>query len=155
IVYGQTPLIRDANPSAPAELQRIIRKCLAKDPGERYQSIKDVAIDLRDLIKEYDSQPTVSGAYVTAPTEAHSIASITVPPASQAAVTGAQPALTGVNQAVASGAVSVITEQRTAINRGLLLLGAIVALAAIGVLVYFLLGPKRSKVAGPAFENTT
>src|SRR5262249_26236036 len=94
IVYAQTPLIRDANPSGPAELQRIIRKCLAKDPGERYQSIKDVAIDLRDLIKEYDSQPTVSGAYVTAPTEAHTAASITVPPVSQAAVTGAQPAVT-------------------------------------------------------------
>jgi eukaryotic-like serine/threonine-protein kinase len=32
---------------APAELQRIVSKCLAKDPDERYQSAKELAIDLR------------------------------------------------------------------------------------------------------------
>jgi eukaryotic-like serine/threonine-protein kinase len=155
IVYGQTPLIRDANPSAPAELQRIIRKCLAKDPGERYQSIKDVAIDLRDLIKEYDSQPTVSGVYVTQPTETQSGASITVPPVAPPSVTGTQPAVTASNQAVASGAVSAITESRKAVSRGLLVVLAFVVLAAIGVVLYLFLGPKHSKLTGPAFENTT
>ena len=30
-----------------ADIQRIVDKCLAKDPGERYQSLKDVAVDLR------------------------------------------------------------------------------------------------------------
>ena len=54
IVYTQASPIRESNPSAPAELQRIVRKCLAKDPADRYQSIRDVAIDLRDLIREYD-----------------------------------------------------------------------------------------------------
>jgi serine/threonine protein kinase len=60
IVYSPVPPMKDFNPAAPAELQRIVRKCLAKNPDERYQSIKDVSIDLRDLIKEYDSQPTVA-----------------------------------------------------------------------------------------------
>ncbi len=68
VVYTHPPLIRDFNPEAPSELQRIIRKCLAKNPDERYQSIKDVALDLRELIKDYDFQPLVSstpsaGAY--------------------------------------------------------------------------------------------
>jgi serine/threonine protein kinase len=35
------------NPGAPADLQRIVRRCLAKDPEERYQTIKDVAIELK------------------------------------------------------------------------------------------------------------
>ena len=39
----------------PTELQRIVRKCLAKDPSERYQSIKETAIDLRDLRRQLDS----------------------------------------------------------------------------------------------------
>ncbi|HKY04631.1 MAG TPA: protein kinase, partial [Blastocatellia bacterium] len=60
VVYAHPPLIRDFNPEAPSELQRIIRKCLAKNPDERYQSIKDVALDLRELIKDYDFQPLVS-----------------------------------------------------------------------------------------------
>src|SRR2546430_12288805 len=49
IVYGPTPLIREANPNAPDELQRIVRRCLAKDPDERYQTIKDVAIELKEI----------------------------------------------------------------------------------------------------------
>jgi tetratricopeptide (TPR) repeat protein/TolB-like protein/predicted Ser/Thr protein kinase len=34
-------------PDVSADLQRIVDKCLEKDPGERYQSLKDVAVDLR------------------------------------------------------------------------------------------------------------
>jgi serine/threonine protein kinase/TolB-like protein/Flp pilus assembly protein TadD len=49
IVYAPTPLIKEANPNAPDELQRIVRRCLAKDPDERYQTIKDVAIELKEV----------------------------------------------------------------------------------------------------------
>src|SRR3989454_484065 len=52
VVYEPAPLIADLNPSAPAELQRIVRRCLAKDPDERYQSIKEVAIELKELRRE-------------------------------------------------------------------------------------------------------
>lgn len=40
---------------APAELQRIIRKAMAKDPDERYQTAKDLAVDLKSLRKQSDS----------------------------------------------------------------------------------------------------
>src|SRR5439155_15448315 len=52
VVYEPAPLIADFNPSAPAELQRIVRRCLAKDPDDRYQTIKDVAIELKELRRE-------------------------------------------------------------------------------------------------------
>jgi serine/threonine protein kinase/Tol biopolymer transport system component len=44
----------------PEELQRIIRKALRKKSGERYQSIKDFALDLKDLRSEveHDSAET-------------------------------------------------------------------------------------------------
>jgi serine/threonine protein kinase len=44
--------ISDFRPDAPNHLQRIVRRCLAKDPEDRYQTIKDVAIELRDLRHE-------------------------------------------------------------------------------------------------------
>src|SRR5258706_4295776 len=44
--------ISDFRPDAPSHLQRIVRRCLAKDPEDRYQTIKDVAIELRDLRHE-------------------------------------------------------------------------------------------------------
>ena len=47
IVYEATPQIKDLNPLAPPDLQRIVRRCLAKDPDERYQAIQDVAIELK------------------------------------------------------------------------------------------------------------
>ena len=36
------------------ELVRIVRRCLMKDPDDRYQSIRDVALDLRDLARDGD-----------------------------------------------------------------------------------------------------
>jgi len=53
-------------PAAPAELQRIVRKCLAKDPEDRYQSMKEVAIDLRDLRRQLDSGAIVAPAAAAA-----------------------------------------------------------------------------------------
>ena len=45
IANDPAPSIATAAP----DLQRIVRKCLAKNPDERYQSIKEVAVDLRGV----------------------------------------------------------------------------------------------------------
>nr|ART40510.1 L753 [uncultured bacterium] len=55
LIYEPTPLIKDFNATAPADLQRIIRRCLAKDPEQRYQSIKEVAIELKELRRELET----------------------------------------------------------------------------------------------------
>jgi serine/threonine-protein kinase len=44
--------ISDFRPEAPNHLQRIVRRCVAKDPDERYQTIKDVALELKELRRE-------------------------------------------------------------------------------------------------------
>jgi len=49
IVYAPTPQVKDVSPAAPEALQRVIGRCLAKDPSKRYQSIKDVAIEIDEL----------------------------------------------------------------------------------------------------------
>jgi serine/threonine protein kinase len=40
--------------NVPSELQRIVTKAITKDPGERYQTAKDMLIDLRSLKKQLD-----------------------------------------------------------------------------------------------------
>src|SRR6185503_1508714 len=55
VIYEPAAPLADLNPNAPAELQRIVRRCLAKDPDERYQSIKEVAIELKELRRELES----------------------------------------------------------------------------------------------------
>ena len=52
IIREPAPSISDFNPSAPTDLQRIVRRCLAKDADERYQTIKDVAIELKEVRRE-------------------------------------------------------------------------------------------------------
>ena len=52
IIRESVPSITDFRAAAPNHLQRIVRRCLEKDPEDRYQTIKDVAIELRDLRRE-------------------------------------------------------------------------------------------------------
>jgi len=49
ILKQEPPPLRQRDPSAPAELDRILRKCLRKKPNERYQSARELLVDLRDL----------------------------------------------------------------------------------------------------------
>jgi len=56
IVHAPVPQIKNFNSSAPDELQRIVRRCLAKEPDKRYQSIKEVAIELDELRQELKEQ---------------------------------------------------------------------------------------------------
>ena len=55
VIYESAPSIKEFSPSAPPDLERIVRRCLAKDPDDRYQTIKDVKIELRDLRRELES----------------------------------------------------------------------------------------------------
>ena len=52
ILHAQPKPIKEHNPGAPPDLQRVVRRCLQKDPEDRYQTIKDVAIEIRELREE-------------------------------------------------------------------------------------------------------
>jgi eukaryotic-like serine/threonine-protein kinase len=64
IIREPVPSIGDFNPSAPADLQRVVRRCLAKDPDQRYQTIRDVAIELKEVRRELKGS---AGQDTTAP----------------------------------------------------------------------------------------
>jgi serine/threonine protein kinase len=54
VVYKEPMPLVHVLPNAPFELQRIVRKALQKDREERYQSIKDLALDIKDLLYALD-----------------------------------------------------------------------------------------------------
>ena len=62
IIREPVPAIATLNPDAPPDLQRIVRRCLAKDPEQRYQNIKDVAIELKEVRREMQQRADESGA---------------------------------------------------------------------------------------------
>ena len=102
VVHAPTPRISDLNPLAPDDLQRIVRRCLAKDPDKRYQSIKDVAIELDELRSElasasgpHDSaHQAASGpaATTSGQSERHEPMTMGSQPAASAEMAGAKPA---------------------------------------------------------------
>jgi tetratricopeptide (TPR) repeat protein len=55
IVHHEPPAIARLNYGVPSEFERIIRKTLEKDPSYRYQSAREMYIDLRSLQRDLDS----------------------------------------------------------------------------------------------------
>ncbi|HKU76385.1 MAG TPA: serine/threonine-protein kinase, partial [Pyrinomonadaceae bacterium] len=54
IVEREQPPISEHVEGSPPELERIVKKALRKDRNERYQIVKEMAIDLRSLRKELE-----------------------------------------------------------------------------------------------------
>ena len=55
-ILRDTPTpVTETRAEMPAEIGRIIRRCLEKDPERRFQSAKDLRIELQDLRREADS----------------------------------------------------------------------------------------------------
>ena len=73
IVHDQPEPIDRINPSTPAELRRIVRRCLAKHPDQRIQSMKDLAIELHEIHDEFETLTTRSDS------DTHSMPTVVVP----------------------------------------------------------------------------
>jgi len=58
IIHHEPEPMESFAPNAPAELRRIVAKTLAKDPDERYQSARELSIDLRQLLRGMRAETT-------------------------------------------------------------------------------------------------
>lgn len=130
--------------NAPGDLQRIVRRCLAKDPEERYQTIKDVALEIKDVRRELQN---AAGINTTVPPSSTSIAQSVASPSSlesQAAVTSLSPAATSTHPSSAEYLVSQIGRHRKGILIGL----GVIAVALIAGIYLFSRFGARDKTAG-------
>jgi serine/threonine protein kinase len=66
ILHDRPTPIEEINAEAPNELRRLIRRCLKKSPERRLQSMKDLALELSEIVDEYhelsNSGTTMSSA---------------------------------------------------------------------------------------------
>ena len=64
ILHSQPEPIARFNYDLPEDLERIIRKCLEKDPANRYQSAGELLVDLRHVRRETDAARAAASAGV-------------------------------------------------------------------------------------------
>ncbi len=54
VIYKEPEPLNEVMPNLPEELHRIVRRALQKDRDERYQSVKDFALDIKNLLHEVE-----------------------------------------------------------------------------------------------------
>jgi tricorn protease-like protein len=132
VIYEPAPPISELNPSAPADLQRIIRRCLVKDADERYQSIKEVAIELKGLRRELEGV----GVDTTVPppsTMSTAAPSTSRASAENAAITSLPSGVAPTPPSSAEYIVTQIKQHKKGALVGLALLALLVAGLAFGI----------------------
>ncbi len=126
IIREPAPSVSSIRPDLPAELQKMVRRCLEKNPDDRYQSIKDIAIELKDLRDELTAAGGVVSTTPTTGTYSGVLAAAPYTLASQTATSLAAPALS----TRASSAEYLVAEMKqhrkaTFVVAGLVLLGIV------------------------------
>lgn len=130
IIREPAPPLAAFNPNAPADLQRIVRRCLAKDPEQRYQNIKDVAIELKEVRRELQER----GVDTTVPpvssvsSEARTIW--------QSETTRVQPSAASTRASSAEFIVNELKRHKTATMIGALIVVALAVVAVLGIRSY-------------------
>src|SRR5437667_12249151 len=121
IAYAPAPLIKETNANAPDELQRIVRRCLAKDAEDRYQTIKDVVIELKEVRRELQGAridatlPLLTGSIATSALgmrathgQTYSATASTPPTSLLTHSSSAEYIITGIKQHKLAAAISLI-----------------------------------------------
>jgi len=97
----------------PMELERIVGKCLAKKPGERYQHADEVAVDLKKLKNELEAERTTPRSRTVQPSAKKRLKKLWVPSAIVAALVVAffllRPVFFGGGPVAAPKPIAVIT----------------------------------------------
>src|SRR2546427_4728602 len=135
ILQKEPPPLAHSWPEVPAELERIVRKALRKDREERYQTIKDLLIDLRNLRKELELSAEMERS---------------APPISARAMSSGQSAAATAHSA--SSAEYIVTEIKQHKRAAALILGTIIIVSAIG---FYLLSRRSPATKEASLRNAT
>ena len=151
VIYKEPEQLSHFNPNFPAELQRIVRKALKKERDERYQNIKDFALDLKNLL--YEIEHEISAENKTQPLPAFFIDNTSAPNRihqTSGATTPTQ------NASIQTSSAEYLVEQVRSHKwqTALASVGIIALLAAIGFGFYRWMDAKPVPAKAAAFEKT-
>ena len=139
IIREPAPPLAAFNPNAPADLQRIVRRCLAKDPDERYQTIKDVAIELKEVRREMQdaASDATTPLVLSGSSEARTVwQSETTRVQSASPATSEPPSLPATRASSAEFIISGLRQHKTATLIGAAVILIVAVAAIVGIRSY-------------------
>src|SRR4030095_634963 len=135
ILHKEPPPLTRYEPEIPAELDRIVTKALEKDREERYQVVKDLALDLKKLKRhmefELDLERTVAPEERTGQTHGISTGELTETTKASAAQTDSPPVVHTL-----SSAEYIVSQIKTHKKDSLLVATAVLIAIAAGLVFY-------------------
>jgi two-component system LytT family response regulator len=78
ILQVQPDAMARFNYEVPEELERVVRKCLEKERERRYQSARELLVDLKNLERDSGAQRAATAAEVSSRSERHRIGAVIV-----------------------------------------------------------------------------
>ena len=137
-ILNQNPVPpRQRNAACPERLERAILKALAKNPGDRYATVREFANDLKEVLASLPRRSPRRGSETTTAMVREELARLSGLPREQ---------LTAATQLAARpldviATTSVSTEDKRPRRRAVVVLVAVVTLAAAAAAWWFFLGP--------------
>lgn len=147
-------------PDAPQPLLRTVEKALRKDREERYQSVKDLLIDLKDVKRDVEFEARLAHSVPSSEADAAGPDVPQVPPAMVSAASGADTSAWGLRHALRSLGDNPFPDRVMSKRRqiGLLAAASALILTAIALFSYFPRGDAltdRDTILLVDFDNST
>lgn len=153
VIYKEPEPLAHFVANAPAELQRIVRKTFRKEPDERYQNIKDFALDLKNLLYEIERESSAENK--TQPLPAFYIDNSSAPNRVHHTLSANNPTHVSVPPTATSSAEYIVEQVKThKWQTALASIGAIALLAAMSLGFYRWMNAKPLATKVAAFEKT-
>jgi eukaryotic-like serine/threonine-protein kinase len=135
ILQTEPPPLTRFSPDVPSELERIVTKALAKDKEERYQTIKDMLIDLKRLKRSYEVETGVD----------RSLSPDSIRPVTRGEVSNAVKAGSGVSSVrTTSSAEYLLSEVRRHKLGAAAILAVLLVLLAVVIYIGFFTGSSKA-----------
>src|SRR5437763_3726147 len=133
IAHAQPEAIARFNYDVPAELEVIIKKVLRKNRDERYQSARDLLVDLRDLERELEfasrMEHSVAPSISDSPPNTHSEQATEIPTSGQPSLLTSETPITPTH----ASSAEYLTQEIKRHKKGVAVVLAVLLIGAIGL----------------------
>lgn len=144
ILKSEPPPLDEATPS---ELRRIVLKSLQKQTDKRYQTVKDLLLDIKNLKREFEFSEEFERSYTSHPTNLSNVSTARMRENATGALSGLNSTQNSLPQAVSNAEYLVSRVKQYKFQTVLILTLAVILVAGVGFGVYEFAENRKTNVS--------